>query len=203
ASDNGIIVDFMLTSCGTGRAALENYDLSGSLSNSLQQMDVFQFILPYLQKDEFNIKENELLYHAACHGAWTNVPTDKADLIYAENFGQLLDVDMKITPHCCAESGLGALTAPKVYNALRKRKKLQMREDLEDYGQEQPVLVSCPSCKIGINRIMQKQKTIHPVLHTLEFLIEEIKGSDWQNRFLNSLQRQTEGDTPLVIYKDL
>lgn len=203
AADNGILIDFMLTSCGTGRAALENYNLSGSLSNSLQLMDVFQFILPYLKKDEFNLEENELLYHAACHGAWTNVPTDRADLIYAENLGKLLDVEMKITPYCCAESGLGALTAPKVYNQLRKRKKLQMREDLEEYERKQPLLVSCPSCKIGINRIMQKQKYFHPVLHALEYLIEKIKGSNWQNRFLNSLQRSPQENAPLVIYKDL
>jgi Fe-S oxidoreductase len=203
ASENSILIDFMLTSCGTGRAALENYNISGSLSNSLQLMDVLQFILPYLKKEDLlPHTAKELMYHAACHGAWTNVPTDRADLIYAEKLGEFLDTQMKITPYCCAESGLGALTAPKVYNELRKRKRLQLNEDLKDYEQDFPVLVSCPSCKIGLNRIMSKQKTPHPVRHSLEYLIEHIKGADWKNRLLHALSPQTEQNSCLVMFSD-
>ena len=79
-------------------------------------------------------------------------------------------VNQSISPHCCGESGLGAMTSPKIYNRLRQRKKEQLTHDLDGYAPEAPIVVGCPSCKIGVSRSLLEMDASREVLHTLEFL---------------------------------
>jgi len=43
-----------------------------------------------------------------------------------------------------------------------------------------PILVGCPSCKMGIQRILLEMRDKHPVLHTLEYLAEALDGPKWK-----------------------
>lgn len=85
-------------------------------------MDVVQFIIQQ-DKDGFGQGPEELLYHAACHHEWTGVAPLKAGEIYASELGKLVGAKVAVSPFCCGESGLGALTSPKIYNRLRMRKR--------------------------------------------------------------------------------
>ena len=43
-----------------------------------------------------------------------------------------------------------------------------------------PILVGCPSCKMGISRILSEMRDKHTVLHTLEYLAEALDGPKWK-----------------------
>lgn len=190
--EKGIEIDSILTSCGTCRASLQEYNTDEVLPGSISLMDVFQFLIPKLEQADIQVTEQKnLLYHSSCHSAWTGVSQNGADSIYSQALSELFDCEVNISQYCCAESGLGALTAPGVYNNLRKRKKDELKKDLQNYPEEQPILVSCPSCKVGISRIVNNLKANYSVYHSLEFLAEKIGGKDWKEKFINDIQNKT------------
>ncbi|NLY40854.1 MAG: (Fe-S)-binding protein, partial [Desulfovibrionales bacterium] len=94
-----------------------------------------------------------------------------------------------ISPHCCGESGLGALSSPKIYNRLRIRKQNQLRADLRGYAADAPIIVGCPSCKIGIMRSMLEMNEQRSVLHTLEFLAALRHGPNWRKEFVRTVEQ--------------
>ncbi|MCF8029792.1 MAG: FAD-binding oxidoreductase [Desulfohalobiaceae bacterium] len=183
AEENGSHVEGLLTSCGTCRAALENYDLENKVDSQLVMQDIFQFLSPYL-KDKMipaSSEDEKIVLHSSCHHALSNVNPDQSDSLYADMLEGALNEDVTISTYCCAESGLGALTNPKVYNRLRKRKKDSINNIIEDSEKNPRFLVSCPSCKIGISRSINALRVNSETMHTMEYLVHRMKGEDFKN----------------------
>ena len=137
--------------------------------------------------------------HAACHHEWSGVPPLKAGEIYAQELGRLVGAQVSVSPFCCGESGLGALTSPKIYNRLRLRKREQLGADLAGYPAESPVIVGCPSCKIGISRSLLEMGVKRDVLHALEFLAGLRHGESWRKDFHKLLTAAEARDGVQVV----
>ncbi|HCR12576.1 MAG TPA: FAD-binding and (Fe-S)-binding domain-containing protein [Solidesulfovibrio sp.] len=174
----GLSPSHCLTSCGTCREALEEHELK-TLRPNLVHMDVTQFLLGRL---EFPVSEDAtpILYHAACHSEWADVPKNKATDMYMAALRKVTGRPVELSPNCCGESGMGAMTTPAIYNRIRERKRVTLAENLADASETMPILVGCPSCKMGINRILAEMRDKHPVLHTLEYLAEALDGPKWK-----------------------
>jgi Fe-S oxidoreductase len=181
AKQAGVSIDTIVTSCGTCRAGLEYLGLEAAGPESVQIQDVFQYLHPFMQKHTPPLHQGQsIVYHSSCHAAWSHVAQDKAASIYAQHMASVAGDRMVISPHCCAESGLGALTSPSIYNQLRKRKTNALIDQVEEEN-TQYILVSCPSCKIGISRIVRNQKLNLQVEHTLEHLANRRLGTNWRD----------------------
>ncbi len=190
AAEEGVRIKSLLTSCGTCRASFEEHGLE-ELSPKLELRDVFQFLCADLQGKALKKEEPApVIYHSSCHSAWSEVSQKEADVIYAKSLQQCLPGSVDRSPFCCAESGLGALTAPEVYNRLRKRKRTALEEVLGEQEEESTVLVSCPSCKIGLNRIMGSLPQKARIQHTLEYLANQYYGMHWGHIFAEKLSRE-------------
>jgi FAD/FMN-containing dehydrogenase/Fe-S oxidoreductase len=174
----GLSPSHCLTSCGTCREALEEHELR-TLRPDLAHMDVTQFLLGRL---DFPASEDAtpILYHAACHCEWADVPKNKATGMYMAALRKVTGRPVELSPNCCGESGMGAMTTPAIYNRIRERKRVTLAENLADAPETMPILVGCPSCKMGINRILAEMRDKHPVLHTLEYLAEALDGPKWK-----------------------
>ncbi|MBS3780886.1 MAG: (Fe-S)-binding protein, partial [Desulfovermiculus sp.] len=177
-------IEAILTSCGTCRAGLENLDVNAISSEQVPLQDVLQFLHPRLHGQIPALdREQSLIYHSSCHAAWANVPQDKAAVIYAKHVESLAQNSVTVSDYCCAESGLGALTSPHIYNKLRKRKTAGLKELAVDDNSRR-LLVSCPSCKIGLSRIVRNNKLNMQVEHTLEHLVHRRLGPNWRDLLL-------------------
>lgn len=181
AESSGFVIKSVLTSCGTCREGIREYRLKSLETRQVEFQDVVQCIMQ--GHISFGKGPAQLLYHASCHHEWTGVPPLKAADMYARQLGALIDSEVLISPFCCGESGLGALTSPKIYNRLRSRKKEQLTLDLTGYPAENPLIVGCPSCKIGISRTLMEMNSHRDVLHTLEFLAALKFGPNWRADF--------------------
>lgn len=184
----GFTIKAVLTSCGTCREGISGYRLKSLDTRQIEFFDVVQYIVQNT-KSSFGQGPEQLLYHAACHHEWTGVAPLKAPDIYADELGKLVRSKVAISPFCCGESGLGALTSPKIYNRLRARKKEQLGKDLTGYPVENPIVVGCPSCKIGISRSLLEMNENREVLHTLEFLAAIGHGPTWRKDFIKRLNK--------------
>jgi Fe-S oxidoreductase len=71
------------------------------------------------------------------------------------------------------------LTSPGIYNTIRHKKTRQLREEAAQSEPGQLILVSCPSCKMGLMRIIQDEKLELKVLHVLEYLALLLGGPAW------------------------
>ncbi|BCS87911.1 FAD-binding and (Fe-S)-binding domain-containing protein [Pseudodesulfovibrio sediminis] len=185
----GLKATTLLTACGTCRESLESYDFSGELEEPLKQMDVVQFLMERLPKTRRN---TPALYHAACHTEWVDAPKMKAPEIYRATLAELSGTQVDLSPGCCGESGLGAMTTPEIYNLLRDRKQQQLEQDLGN-DKRRPIVVGCPSCKVGIKRSMLQMKRSNRVIHTVEYLAEGIGGRKWKKdlkELLNQVERK-------------
>ncbi|GAB1409697.1 FAD-binding and (Fe-S)-binding domain-containing protein [Desulfovibrionales bacterium] len=183
----GFSVKAMLTSCGTCREGVSGYRLSSLGTRTITAYDVVQYILEHTTT-RFGQGPDNLVYHAACHHEWTGVPQLKAAELYAQGLGQAVQSVVRVSPHCCGESGLGALSSPRIYNRLRMRKQDQLRADLQNYPADGPIIVGCPSCKIGITRSMLEMNEERQVLHTLEFLAALRHGPSWRKNFVRRVE---------------
>lgn len=193
----GFVIKSVLTACGTCREGIREYKLKSLETKQVEFLDVVQFIMQ--QDGAFPNGPQHLLYHAACHHEWSGVPPLKAAGIYASELGRLTDSTVEISPFCCGESGLGAMTSPKIYNRLRQRKKEQLTRDLEGYDTKAPVVVGCPSCKIGVSRTLMEMNAKREVLHTLEFLAGLRHGPGWLEEFNALLDKATAKDRVQVL----
>ncbi|MDZ7759175.1 MAG: FAD-binding and (Fe-S)-binding domain-containing protein [Desulfovermiculus sp.] len=179
-----ITIEAILTSCGTCRAGLEHLDMNTISSRQIPIRDVLQYLHPRLQGQIQNLDQGQnLVYHSSCHAAWANVPQDKAATMYARHVESLAQDQVTVSDYCCAESGLGALTSPHIYNKLRKRKTGALK-GLAVKEKTRHLLVSCPSCKIGISRIVRNNKLNMQVEHTLEHLAHRRLGPNWRDLLL-------------------
>ncbi len=185
----GLKATTLLTACGTCRESLESYDFSGELVEPLKHMDVMQFLMDRMPA----VRQTEsVLYHAACHAEWVDAPKVKAPEIYRAALEQVTNATVELSPGCCGESGLGAITTPAIYNNLRGRKQEQLQSDLGQ-NTEKPIVVGCPSCKVGIKRSMLQMKRSNRVVHTSEYLAECIGGKKWKKelkQLMSAIERK-------------
>ncbi|MFW6324198.1 MAG: FAD-binding and (Fe-S)-binding domain-containing protein, partial [Desulfovibrionales bacterium] len=197
AEESGVRLKAVLTSCGTCRESLESCRLADRLSiPGLIHRDVVQFLLKLLPQPVGRMQE-DILYHQSCHTEFSDVSPAKAGDIYASGLADFSGRKVEISKGCCGESGMGALTSPKIYNTLRARKKDTLEKDLA--GKPRPLLVSCPSCKVGLTRTLKEMDKDQPVLHTLEYLADQVCGKAWQEDILSAVsQAQVVNGTRLV-----
>ena len=183
----------LLTSCGTCRDGLSRYGLERT-GQGLEHADVTQYLmqrLPKIMEDTMGAVPAagpELVYHAACHAEWTGVSPKDSGRAYAEALAGLTGRPVRISPGCCGESGLGAMTSPDIFNRIRKRKQEQLSRDLAAYPADSPVTVGCPSCKMGIRRSLLALGLTNPVLHSLEVLAEQRGGPHWRRRLFAAVR---------------
>ncbi|NJB67730.1 FAD/FMN-containing dehydrogenase/Fe-S oxidoreductase [Desulfobaculum xiamenense] len=188
ANGAGLTVRHVLTSCGTCREGLKEYHLE-TFATPLVHRDVTQFVMENAPKLFENAPacEEPLLYHAACHAEWSGVPATKASGRYAAALADLSGCKVRVSPGCCGESGMGAMTTPELYNKLRAEKQERLKLDLADYPAKRPIVVGCPSCRMGIRRSLIAMKDNRPVIHTLEYLAERLGGAKWKKDLLSAI----------------
>jgi len=204
ASNEGVAPRAVLTACGTCRETLTDYDIEVIAGGKIPHFDVVQFLMermPERSDTRFSVP-SRLVYHAACHAEWQGVPLGKAAELYRQALATLTGARVDISPGCCAESGLGAMTSPDIYNRIRQRKQEQLHKDLGDAPSEsQPVLVGCPSCKIGIKRCLLRMGRKQSVFHSLEYLAAVVDGPKWKRIFRKALgHAKAEGRKRVVAY---
>ncbi|MEW5774156.1 MAG: FAD-binding and (Fe-S)-binding domain-containing protein [Thermodesulfobacteriota bacterium] len=192
AALSGLAVRHVLTACGSCREGLKEYSLDTG-KTPLAHADVTQFLM---SRPEYALPAPDacepVLYHAACHAEWSGLDPVKSGAAYAAAVSRLAGCQAKVTPGCCAESGLGALTTPAIYNRLRRQKQERLAADLGDDAAI-PVLVGCPSCKVGIRRCLNGLNRKNPVLHALEYLAAKAGGRDWKKRLLTLARESRAG----------
>ncbi|MFP4399923.1 MAG: FAD-binding and (Fe-S)-binding domain-containing protein [Desulfonatronovibrio sp.] len=198
AQDQGLNPEYVLTSCGTCREGISDYRLK-SAQGELVHMDVVQYLLEFMPSLSSPGSSEKILYHPSCHAEWTGVNLLKAGEIYARKLENFLGTGIETSPGCCGESGLGALTSPQIYNLIRTRKQEILTEQLPAYSEDQPILVGCPSCKIGISRSLIDLKSKHKVLHTVEYLARVRLGSKWKADVLKKINKGKKQGKALVI----
>ncbi len=190
ATDAGLRVTHILTACGTCRDSLQRYELAVLNRDGqppLVHQDVVQFLLTRLSEPPQFANLPEVIYHPSCHAEWVGAHKVKAANIYAKSLAEFTGVPVQQNSGCCGESGMGAVTSPAIYNKLRARKKNKLAAVLPKYGPDRPIIVGCPSCKIGIARTMISLHGKNPVLHTLEWLAEGYYGLNWQETVRKTL----------------
>lgn len=183
ARRQGFAVSRLITACGSCREGLRDYNLPAA-NGTLIQQDALQFALQrtkHLSPPRVSA-HGEILYHASCHSEWSGVDGTKAGQVYAKALGLHLNAPVRISPHCCGESGLGAMTSPAIYNKLRRRKIDQLREDIAHETSFGPILVGCPSCRIGLTRCLKELGERREILHAVEHLVELAVGKDWKRK---------------------
>lgn len=201
AAGLGYPVTHVLTSCGSCRDGMERHFIPqvfpGHAAGDVQLADMAAFllsVLPPLQRNGHG--HDRLLYHAPCHAESPGVNKAVAGARYAEALAGHTGSRVIVSPGCCGESGMGAMTSPAIYNNLRARKAARLETDLALVNAQAPVLVSCPSCKMGLLRIFMQGGDRRRVLHVLEYLAEQLAGPRWRRKFAKLLRSS-------IIEKDL
>lgn len=215
AEEAGLRVTHVLTACGSCREGIEKYDL-GSLRPSggpdLAHQDVMQFVIPRLADFAAALAgeraasapdgggnpaagtpglfSGTILYHASCHPEWTGVHKVRGAGIQAAALAGVTGADIHISAGCCGESGMGAIASPLVYNPLRARKQRALTAALEDISAGTPILVGCPSCRVGIARTLLNMHERRPVLHTVEWFAQLVFRSQWGGRWTRVFVRR-------------
>ena len=197
----GFDCKYLVTACGSCRDGLERMNMQAQFPD-LVMRDVAQLTLPLLSSENLTAplpEGSKLLYHGACHCEWADVHKIKGQKQVARALGDFTGADVTLSPGCCGESGMGAMTSPQIYNLLRSRKQKRLGEALgEDYTG--PVVVGCPSCKIGIARCLINMHDKHPVLHVAEWLAGLVDGEDRRQSFRKKVN-ETRGDVRVVNLK--
>ncbi len=187
AREAGFTVTKLITACGSCREGLER--CNNPENGPLEVMDVTQLALPRLAADPLATSalpslEGPILYHGACHTEWAGVDRVQGTQLLMNALSSFTGVEIRLCPGCCGESGMGAFTSPAIYNALRERKMHYLEKSLADYAGRNPILVGCPSCRIGIARSLIRLKERRPVLHTAEWLAGLLFKSQWGERWI-------------------
>ena len=206
ARQAGFAVRSVVTACGSCRDSLSRHQLTDPDGRALAQRDIVQLLADKLPLER-TLSGERLIYHASCHPEWSGVQAVKGGGKTARALERLTGASILLNPGCCGESGTGAYTSPGIYNALRERKRGRLQTALLGYEAEAPILVGCPSCKLGIARTLLTMKEDHPargarrqahtdgaavppevdthrpVLHSVEWLAQVLLGDDWLHRF--------------------
>ncbi len=193
--ENGYDLKHVVTACGSCRDGIERMELD-SLASGIVPRDVLQLTLPLLEARPEALEGKPLLYHGACHCEWAGVHKVKGQAQLLQALSAFCGAEVALSPGCCGESGMGAMTSPQIYNVLRQRKRQRLEEAFEHY--DGPVVVGCPSCKIGIGRTLIAMHDKRPVLHSAEWLAQLLDGEDWRHAFRKKVN-ETRGDVRTVI----
>jgi Fe-S oxidoreductase len=194
----GFSVKHLATACGSCRDGLERMHME-TLFPDLTIRDVGQIVLPLLRKEDIRAplpEGAELIYHGACHCEWADVHKIKGQNQIVRALSDFSGAQVRLNPGCCGESGMGAVTSPQIYNLLRARKQERLGKDFEG-GYQGPVVVGCPSCKIGIARCCINMHEKRPVLHVMEWLAGLLDGEDRRQSFRKKVN-ETRGDVRVV-----
>ncbi|MDR3358221.1 MAG: FAD-binding oxidoreductase [Desulfovibrio sp.] len=195
----GLDCGHLASACGTCRDSLARLDL-GTQFPGLKQTDVTQLVLPLLNRDDLSYPPepgSKIVLHASCHCEWAGLHKVRGRKLMAAAIAGLAGVTVELSQGCCAESGMGAMTSPEIFNILRQRKRQRLAENLAD-GYAGPVLVGCPSCKIGIARcLINMGRTGTRVLHTAEWLAGLVDGEDRRQSFRKKAG-ETKGEARVI-----
>ena len=205
----GFEVAHLVTSCGTCLDGLERIGLSEQFTG-LGQRDMLQLVLPLLKKEQLEHPlppGTNLIYHASCHSEWAGIPAARGQKQIVAALSNFSGAKVLLNGGCCGESGMGALTSPQIYNLLRSRKQINLQRAFAEIdgpeahagknGNLPPVLVGCPSCKIGIGRCLINLHDKRPVLHVAEWVAGMIDGEDRRQSFRRRAN-ETRGDVRVV-----
>lgn len=207
AKQLGYPISHVLTACGSCRDGMERHFIPEVFpKNGDQQVilsDVTYFLLGVTQSlKEQGISTGDLsplLYHSPCHAEVSGVHKAKAGGLYAAALAEYTGRKVQVSPGCCGESGLGAMTSPAIYNKIRGKKSAQLERDLENIEAQTPIIVGCPSCKMGLTRILMNKDEKRKVLHTLEFFAEHVSGENWRRKFIKLLRSSINVDGKRVV----
>ncbi|MBQ9537366.1 MAG: FAD-binding oxidoreductase [Desulfovibrionaceae bacterium] len=190
-------IRYLVTACGTCLDSLGRMDLTSSFPNLIQQ-DVVQLTLPKLSETLFNRPDSpsQRLYHGACHCEWAGLNKVKGQQQIVQDLSAKTGYDVFLNPGCCGESGMGSVTSPSIYNLLRERKQLSLSQEFAK-GYAGPVLVGCPSCKIGLGRCLINLNEKRNVMHVAEWLAGLIDGEDRRQSFRKKVN-ETRGEVRVV-----
>ena len=210
AAEAGFDVNMFVTACGSCRESLLRHGLAGLDGNLLEHNDIVQLLVDRMPHG-VSVSDERIIYHSSCHPAWSGVKATKDGGKVARALERMTGASILLNPGCCGESGAGAYTCPTIYNVLRERKRERLQSALAGYRAEAPILVGCPSCKIGIARTLMTMDVKHPargkgesvenapvidthrpVLHHAEWLAETLLGKNWLAVFKAQASR-TEG----------
>lgn len=191
----GFACNYLVTACGSCRDGMDRLAMQ-EIFPDLQLRDVTQLVIPRLKMPETAAKAEKLLYHGACHCEWAGVHKIKGRKMLAKALGDFANCPVELSEGCCGESGMGAMTSPKIYNVLRQRKRQQLEKAFAN-GYDGPVLVGCPSCKIGIGRNLLAMKDKRPVIHVAEWLAGQLDGEQRRQSFRKKVN-ETRGNVRIV-----
>ncbi|MDD6088522.1 MAG: FAD-binding protein [Desulfovibrionaceae bacterium] len=189
----GLHVTHLLTACGSCREGIEkhgNFWNDESEHEPLALMNVMQFALPRLSEGEEPLFEGDAVYHVSCHAEWSGIHRVKGIKTQKSALEKFSGAALHLSAGCCGESGMGAIASPLVYNPLRKRKSESLSRMLADLPAETPVLVGCPSCKIGISRILMTNRLSNPVGHVTEWAASLLFSSTWGKNWYRMFRRR-------------
>ncbi len=192
ATKSNLDITKMITACGSCRDSIERHELSYN-AKELELEDCVQFLV-----DKLNIKHTlegkHYLYHTSCHPEWSGVKAVKGGAKAAKALEKLTGATITINTGCCGESGTGAFSSPKIYNAIRERKMNKLQPLLGEYDKNLPIVVGCPSCKIGVARTLINLKDKREVVHSGEWLADSLLEKNWQQSFrTQALKINNEG----------
>lgn len=175
----------VLTACGSCLDGMERHFVGHVLKHNGNEDvgldDLGNFLFPFMQEQlrAGYSKNGHIIFHSPCH---TQIPQEKASVAgqkYAKKIAETLGAAVKVSPGCCGESGLGAMSSPAIYNVIRDKKSAQLDKDFEAMGEDARILVSCPSCKMGLARIFMNKGEKRTVAHLTEFFAEAMFGASW------------------------
>lgn len=217
ATERGFRVTHVITACGSCRDGIERHDPASWLTpiaapssallsdppdraspespvDVLKHVDITQFLQARLQGtvSESVARQAQLpvLYHTSCHPEWVGVHKVKGVEKQAVAIAALTGGTVLLSPGCCGESGMGSIASPLVYNPLRQRKTDILEQQLTDCSEQSPVLVGCPSCRVGITRCLYNLHDRRPVLHTVEWLATAFFREQWGEKWLRVFRRR-------------
>ena len=77
-----------------------------------------------------------------------------------------------------------------VVKAIKDKAEAGDEAALADYPAQSPILVGCPSCKVGITRSLMAMHERRPVLHTVEWLATLLFRERWGEKWIRVFRRQ-------------
>ncbi|MGD2119881.1 MAG: DUF3683 domain-containing protein [Chromatiales bacterium] len=182
---NYMDIKTVVVSCGTCIDQLFKYEF-GKIFPGSRLMDIHEYLLEKDIRLE-NGDDTQYLYHDPCHSPMKiHNPVKVAS--------SLIGKDVLLSERCCGEAGTLGTARPDIAEQLRFRKSEELLKGIHMLTgstraehNNVKMLTSCPACQQGLSRYGDDTG-----LQT-DYIVVEIArhrlGQDWQNSFLQTLQR--------------